>query len=104
MNLRNTRAIAAGAKKSRYNRGSGEPAFARPLGVVRVELRVVDPGTKRQAGTVRVREIESHLHGRGNLLDAQTPTTAAREVIKDWPKMRRPTSKLLAKHIAITNP
>jgi hypothetical protein len=217
MNLRNTPAMAKGAKKVRCSRGSGEPAFAHLLGVVLVELglhqpldaafgwqgegestlarqmlaakplpekslllgdrlfgspwlmwtllplleaasgalllrartglkskrierysdgswlvelRVVPPGSKRAVGTIRVREIladirsdtggepmrirlwtslmdaaahpatelvelyaarwehelfyrelKSHLHGCANLLDAQTPATAAQEAI-----------------------
>lgn len=217
LNLRNTPAMAKGAKKNRCSKGSGEPAFAQLLGVVLVELglhqplnaalgwqgegestlarqllaakalperclllgdrlfgspwlmwtllplldavggalllrartdlkakrlkpladgswlveiRVVDPATKRKVGTILVREIladirteaagsplrlrlwtsllddaahpamelaelyaarwehelfyreiKSHLHRRHNLLDAQTPETAAQEVI-----------------------
>jgi len=43
MNLRNTKAMAAGAKKDRCSRGPGEPAFARLLGVVLVELGLHQP-------------------------------------------------------------
>lgn len=42
-NLRNTSAMRASAKKIRCNRGDGEPAFARLLAVVLVELGVYQP-------------------------------------------------------------
>ena len=39
------------------------------------------PMLEKSASAVIFRELKSHLHGRNNLLDAQTPETAAQEVL-----------------------
>lgn len=108
-NLRNTPAINARARKTACRKGAGVPAFAHLLGVVIVEfghhqplaaafgwqgegeLTLTHKILRRLSLTNRchiladrlfgIPSLKSHLHGRDNLLDAQTPETAAQEVL-----------------------